>query len=324
MDNVAETSSATESNAISSVGAALRAAREAQGLSVADVAERIKFSVKQLEALEDGKHEALPEGAFLRGFIRSYARTLHLDETPLLASMAPVQEQHGVVSDLQTDGFELIPAQGLNKKSIYLMVAILMGAFVLALFVWKQKDEAIIEKVVVQEVKLPLLELASAVVEASSAVGAASAVVTAESESIRVPAATKVVEPAKLMVAAPKVTSHAEIAVVAKPKLVEPLSFVATPNMSIEKPTAPFEQLKKRPIHIVFSQDSWMEIKDTNGELLLSRMNEAGTEKWIGGNRRAPYQVAIGKVGAVKVFYKGREVDLSKYSQSGVVHLVLE
>ncbi len=324
MNNVAETSSATESNATSSVGAALRAAREAQGLSVADVAERIKFSVKQLEALEDGKREGPPEGAFLRGFVRSYARTLHLDETPLLASMSSVQEQHGVVSDLQTDGLELIPAQGFNKKSIYLMAAALMGAFVLALFIWKQKNEAIIEKVVVQEVKLPLLVSVSAVVDAFSAVSAASAVVTTESESVRVPLATKVVEPAKLMVAAPKVTTPAEIAVVAKPKLVEPPSFVATPNASIEKPTVPFEQLKKRPIHIVFSQDSWMEIKDTNGELLLSRMNEAGTEKWIGGNRRAPYQVAIGKVGAVKVFYKGREVDLSKYSQSGVVRLVLE
>lgn len=344
MDNAPETASATESNETSSVGAVLRAAREDQGLTVADVAERIKFSVKQLEALEDDKRDVLPEGAFLRGFVRSYARTLHLDETPLLAMMSPVQVQHGDVSAVQTGGLEFMPAQGSNKKSIYLMAAALFVAVVLALFIWNQKDEANIEKVVVQEVKLPVLESASAVVAASSVVSVASAVVTAEIDPVQAAPAPKAVEPSKVVAAAPKVLPVVAPVVAAKPKLVETPVVVALPKPvvvksvaekpaaeklvaekpAVEKATLPLDQLKKRPIHIVFSQDSWMEIKDTNGELLLSRMNAAGTEKWIGGGRRAPYQVAIGAVGAVKIFYKGREIDLSKYSQTGVVRLVLE
>ncbi|MFA6120759.1 MAG: RodZ domain-containing protein [Sideroxydans sp.] len=323
MDNVPETSSATETSATSSVGSVLRAAREAQGLTIADVAERIKFSVKQVEALEEGKSEVLPEGAFLRGFVRSYARTLHLDETPLLVMMSPVQVQHGDVSAVQAGGLEFMPAQGANKKSLYLMAAALLVAVVLALFIWIQKDEANVEKVVVQEVKLPEMEAASSVAAASSAVSAASAVVIAEAQLVQaIP--PKVVEPAKAAVVAPKVIPPVTPAVVAKPKLVEPTSVVAKPSPVVEKPTLPLDQLKKRPIHIVFTQDSWMEVVDTNGELLLSRMNLAGTEKWIGGGRRAPYKVAIGKAAAVKVFYKGREVDLSKYNQSGVVRLVLE
>lgn len=323
MDNAAETSGATESNATSSVGTVLRTAREAQGLTVADVAERIKFSVKQLEALEEGKREGLPEGAFLRGFVRSYARTMHLDETPLLAMMSPVQSQHGDVSAVQTGGLEFMPAQGSNKKSIYLMAAALFVAVVLALFIWNQTDEAFIEKVVVQEVNLPVLESVPSVVSATSAV------VAAEVNLIQATPVPKVVEPSKVAVAVPKVLPAVAPVVVAKPKLVEMPVVVANPTSVIEKPvvekpTLPLDQLKKRPIHIVFTQDSWMEVKDTNGELLLSRMNAAGTEKWIGGGRRAPYEVAIGKAGAVKVFYKGREVDLSKYNQTGVVRLVLE
>lgn len=324
MDNVPETISAAETNATSSVGSVLRAAREAQGLSVADVAERIKFSVKQLEALEDGKSEGLPEGAFLRGFVRSYARTLHLDETPLLAMMSPVHAQHGDVSAMQAGGLEFMPTQGSNKKSLYLVAAALFVAVALALFIWIPKDEAIREKVVVQEVKLPEMVSASAVVTASSAVSAASAVITAEAKPAQVTPVPKVVESAKVVVVAPKVASPVAPVVSAKPKSAEIPAVVAKPNPVVEKPMLPLDQLKKRPIHIVFTQDSWMEIKDINGELLLSRMNAAGTEKWIGGGRRAPYQVAIGKVGAVKVFYKGREVDLSKYSQTGVVRLVLE
>ncbi len=324
MDNVPETSSIIAETSTSSVGAVLRAAREAQGLSIADVAERIKFSVKQLEALESGKSEGLPEGAFLRGFVRSYARTLHLDEVSLLASMSPLQGLHGDVGAVQAGGLEFVTEDSPNRKNLYLMAAALCVAVALAFFILDKKDQPIVEKVVVQDVNLPEIEAASAVVTATSAVSAASAVVMAEVEPVQVPPAPKVVEPAKAAVVAHKITAPVASAVVAKPKLVDPPAVVAIPNAVVEKSTVPLEQLKKRPIHIVFTQDSWMEIKDANGELLLSRMNAAGTEKWIGGNRRAPYQVAIGKAEAVKVFYRGREVDLSKYNQTGVVRFVLE
>jgi len=330
MDSAPEISRIAKTVDTLSVGESLRAAREAQGLTVPDVAERIKFSVKQVEALEADKSEGLPEGAFLRGFIRSYARTLHLDEVPLLALISPDQTQHGDVSAVQAGGLDFVVGDVSSKKNIYLMASALSVAVALAFFIWDKKDQPVIEKVIVQDVKLPEMEATSAVVSATSAVSAASAVVMAETETVQVTPVVKVVpvpkvvEPVKVTVVAPKVTPPVAPAVVAKPKSVESSPVAANPNAVVEKSTLPLDQLKKRPIHIVFTQDSWMEIKDTNGELLLSRMNAAGTEKWIGGGRRAPYQVAIGKAGAVKVFYKGREVDLSKYSQSGVVRLVLE
>ena len=324
MDNVPETSPSTEATIVSSVGSVLRTARETQGLTVADVAERIKFSVKQVEALESDNQSMLPKGTFLRGFVRSYARTLNVDAAPLLAMMAPSNEIHGDISEVQTGGLEFMSMQDSSKKNLYLMAAALLVAMVLALFIWNQKDEPIVEKVVLQDVKLPEGLPASAVLSASSAVVAASAVVVADVKLVQAAPALKTVEPSKVVVL-PKTDPLATTPVVAvKPKVVTPPPVVVAPPPVVEKSTLPLDQLKKRPIHIVFTQDSWMEIKDTNGELLLSRMNAAGTEKWIGGGRRAPYQVAIGKVGAVKVFYKGREVDLSKYNQSGVVRLVLE
>src|SRR5512141_3215216 len=69
------------------VGLTLREARESQGMSVHDVAERIKFAPKQIEALEANDFGHLPEPAFLRGFVRSYARTLQLDEVALIAAL---------------------------------------------------------------------------------------------------------------------------------------------------------------------------------------------------------------------------------------------
>ena len=70
-----------------SLGAMLREARERLNFSVADVAVQIKFSPRQIEALEADDFKNLPETAFLRGFVRSYAKILNLDAQPLLAAL---------------------------------------------------------------------------------------------------------------------------------------------------------------------------------------------------------------------------------------------
>ena len=71
----------------STLGTLLREAREQLGLSVADVANQIKFAPRQIEAIEAGDYEQLPEDAFLRGFIRSYAKILQLDAQKLLEAL---------------------------------------------------------------------------------------------------------------------------------------------------------------------------------------------------------------------------------------------
>ena len=64
--------------------AALVAAREAKGLTAADVARRIRLHPRQLDAIERGDWAALPGRAFTRGAVRSYARLVEVDAAPLL------------------------------------------------------------------------------------------------------------------------------------------------------------------------------------------------------------------------------------------------
>ena len=71
-------------NPANGFGAQLVAAREAQGLSVGDMVGRIRMSVKQLRALESENFEELPEPVYVRGFIRSYAKSLGIDPAPLV------------------------------------------------------------------------------------------------------------------------------------------------------------------------------------------------------------------------------------------------
>jgi cytoskeleton protein RodZ len=66
--------------AASSAGGRLRAAREASGLSLDDVATKLKLSPRQVSAIEAEDWDALPERTFTRGFFRSYARLVGVDE----------------------------------------------------------------------------------------------------------------------------------------------------------------------------------------------------------------------------------------------------
>lgn len=61
------------------VGARLRRAREARGLSLSDVAEATKISHTALEAIERDDLKRLPGGIFTRAFVRAYAQLVGLD-----------------------------------------------------------------------------------------------------------------------------------------------------------------------------------------------------------------------------------------------------
>ncbi|KKW89441.1 helix-turn-helix domain-containing protein [Sphingobium chungbukense] len=68
-------------------GARLRAAREAQGLSIQDVATRTRIAQRQLEAIERDDYAALPGIPYAVGFARAYARAIDVDEVAIAADV---------------------------------------------------------------------------------------------------------------------------------------------------------------------------------------------------------------------------------------------
>ncbi len=71
------------------LGTLLRQAREARGQSIADVVQVIRFSARQIEALERDDYASLPGSTAVRGLVRNYAKFLKLDAAPLLAQLDP-------------------------------------------------------------------------------------------------------------------------------------------------------------------------------------------------------------------------------------------
>jgi len=99
----------SDSPAPATPGQQLAAARERQGLSRAEVAQRLHMSPSQVEALEAGEFERLPKGTFLRGFIRNYAKLVGLDSEPLVTGLSqatPALATPGIVVPSQNIRFE--------------------------------------------------------------------------------------------------------------------------------------------------------------------------------------------------------------------------
>jgi cytoskeleton protein RodZ len=68
-----------------SFGRALAAAREARGLKQSDVAAQLRLHPRQVKAIEEEDLTALPEGPFVRGYVRNFARLVDLPAEPLLS-----------------------------------------------------------------------------------------------------------------------------------------------------------------------------------------------------------------------------------------------
>lgn len=66
-----------------SVGETLRAARERQGLSLAEIAGRTRVPLRHLEAIETGNFNGLPSRTYATGFARAYARAVGADEVAI-------------------------------------------------------------------------------------------------------------------------------------------------------------------------------------------------------------------------------------------------
>jgi cytoskeleton protein RodZ len=116
-------------------GALLKAARERVGMSVGDIATRLRMSVRQVEAIDTDHYEALPKGPFLRGFMRNYAKVVGVDVNEILALLDRTElgastAQKPAMIDLPNQNIRLTagnPTKPGSKLRIAVTVAVLLA-----------------------------------------------------------------------------------------------------------------------------------------------------------------------------------------------------
>jgi cytoskeleton protein RodZ len=125
---------------ITSVGS-LRALRVSKGFSTEDVAVRLKFSARHIEALESESFDQLPPGLALRSMVRSYAKLLGIDSKPLEASLhariGSVQgglANHTSIHTLGAHHVENVPHSG---AWVWVVLIILIVLAVFGVAIWQ-------------------------------------------------------------------------------------------------------------------------------------------------------------------------------------------
>ena len=126
-------------------GRILRLGREEKGLSIGGVAERLKLSAKQIEAFESGNYEGMPEGVFIRGFLRSYGRFLDFDEQAVSMYLDRIVPQSGKNSynvETNTSGSLNYQNQKIEKPFPTWIFGIIVIAIITAgVYIWQGKSK---------------------------------------------------------------------------------------------------------------------------------------------------------------------------------------
>lgn len=283
------------SSSASSPGQMLRQAREARGLKVDEVVSQLKLSRRQIEALEADAFTDLPGLTFVRGFVRNYARLLEIDADPILALL----DRHSspdTTFEIKAPPLAKLPKSGLGypgaRKQPYRLVLVFgllavaaVGGFALFNYTHVEPELQLTPAVSVKAPEPPVI--AAPVVEPVATVDVATAPVQPVAPDANAPLAT---------------TSAA--------------AAVAVPDAS-----AP-EASVSGQLRLVFEGDSWVDIRDAEGNKVVSRLYRPGVEDSLSG--RPPFKLVIGNASQVKLFYNGQPVDLAAHVKVNVARLQLD
>ncbi len=125
-----------------SVGEFFRQVRETKGLTVDEVASKTRIRTDFVKALEDGNFAKLPDQVFARGFVRSYARSLGLDEEDaihrFIQSAGSFYEKQDERERLKVRQLEEDHKRQANRKA----VAIAIGIAVLTLIFLLSREQS--------------------------------------------------------------------------------------------------------------------------------------------------------------------------------------
>ncbi|QEZ47065.1 RodZ domain-containing protein [Cupriavidus oxalaticus] len=296
------------------IGAALAREREAQRLSVEDVSARLKVAAPKLRAIEAGDLQALPDVTFAKGVMRAYARMLHVDIDALLARfqppVAPVTEiarqREGSLNAAFDDRNRFRTGGGGGRWIWLALVAVVLAAggwFGLDhIRQWIETRSSAAETATTEE-------HAAAQSTEPGTVTAALPPVMAAADS---PAPSAETTPATAVVATAAPASAAAVVPV-----VAPVAATAAPV-----PAAPAAPAGEGDLQIRFAGDTWYEIRDSSGKVVLGGTARAGQA--VAGGGKAPYRVVIGNVKGVESMTRnGAPVDLKAANRNNVARLTL-
>lgn len=280
------------------LGRRLAETREAQGLSIEDVSNRLRLSTRQVKALEEDDFTVLPEAMITRGFIRNYARLLELDAEPLLeAYRAQVPSEPPRAISISSANIPI------SDKSQHPWMLYLLGGVLIAVLlgVWLYAGE--------RPGNATSSTTSAPVAETPGSTGQTPA------ESMPIPAlplAERMGEEPRAE--EPAATSATQVPPAAESAAVLPPAEGATSPISTATGTGRLE--------LAFSDTSWVSVLDGDNQEILNKTKAAGSREVVEG--KPPFKVVIGNAAGSTLTYNGNSVDLGPHTRLNVARITLE
>lgn len=130
-----------------SVGEFFRQVRETKGLTIDEVASKTRIRSDFIKALEDGNFAKLPDQVFARGFVRSYARSLGLDEEDAIhrfaESAGSFYEKQGERERLRQRQVEEDRRRRANRKAVAIAI---MAAVLTLIFLLSREQSSVVRR----------------------------------------------------------------------------------------------------------------------------------------------------------------------------------
>ena len=161
------------------IGIALRDARVARNLSLAEVSALLRIREAHLEAIELEDFEQLPGNVYVIGFIRTYAQYLELNESDMIMRFKAASVESGMADMVFEEEEETEQISGALKISLLVVGALVV--YVLWLVAGTQNDGITVSAVVqtpAAQVQAPAAPTQPAVVADEAAAASAAAVET--------------------------------------------------------------------------------------------------------------------------------------------------
>ncbi|OEE50650.1 cytoskeleton protein RodZ [Vibrio splendidus] len=291
-------------------GTLLKNKRESLGLTQKQISDRLKLRVTLIQQIEENQFESDQVATFMRGYIRSYAKYVNLDEKVVLNALhhsgdAQHQEQEMLSFSRKTKTEKHNSRIMLLTWSIF---AVIVG--ISSLWWWQNQQQDTLsqslantessEELVVEESLDP--ELTSLEVIEAEQNTETSPVTENSDELTEVSSAEDSVtlDPVEVLEEAPKAADVASVT--AEPETVAP-------------------EVVVNELVMQFSADCWIQVKDASGKTLSTGIKKAGQTLNLSGT--APYKVILGAPEGVSMTFASEPVDLSGYTSGKVARITL-
>lgn len=293
-------------------GALLRAAREARGLDRQDVADALRLSPRMVEAIESEDLAGLPPPLFIKGYLRSYAALVGLDETALVRdfeSWVPTTDPLQMIPARKRSTTDLSDVGRGRQLASAILLLVVLGAVV---FWWLQPDPTPVPVLAVEESE-SMQDPAVTADPASEGLAEAQAISPTETpaaeqvatEDARAPGEAEPVEtvPPSLPVIDSRQAAESDPA---------PVTDAAQSAVAGKPDDAPDEGLpvqRTAVLKIRYQEDCWTEVRDARGRQLIYRLAKAGSEQEVSGD--PPFAFYLGYAPGVAVEIDGQAVPIT-------------